>query len=111
VEPVVHEIKVSGADLLADLKRPDKGGAYRALGDECWYVVREGLCTEDDIPAEFGLMVACGTAADQLEVVRPAPRRPTTLGFPVWMALARATAEPFEDDDAQPGLTEADGSS
>lgn len=109
LEPVVHEIKVSRADLLADLKRPDKGGAYRALGGECWYVVREGLCTEDEVPADFGLMVACGPGADRLEVLRPAPRRPMRLGFPVWMALARATAEAGVDDDKQPGLTAADG--
>jgi hypothetical protein len=44
VEPVVHGIKVSRADLLADLKRPDKGRADRVLTGECWHVVREGLC-------------------------------------------------------------------
>lgn len=108
VEPVVHEIKVSRSDLLADLKRPDKGRAYRALGGECWYVLREGLCNEDEIPAEYGLMVATGAGSDRLEVLRPAPRRPVTMGFSVWMALARATAEPGGDDDAQPGLAEAE---
>lgn len=109
VEPVVHEIKVSRSDLLAELKRPDKGRAYRALGGECWYVVREGLCTEAEIPADYGLMVARGADADRLEVLRPAPRRQLILGFPVWMALARATAQSRGDDDAQPGLTEAHG--
>jgi hypothetical protein len=107
VEPVVHEIKVSRADLLADLKRPDKGRAYRALAGECWYVVREGLCSEDEVPAEYGLMVACGGAAERLEVLRPAPRRAMVPGFALWMALARATAEAPLDDDAQPGLVDA----
>jgi hypothetical protein len=105
VEPVVHEVKVSRADLLADLKRPDKGRAYRALGSECWYVVREGLCTEEEIPPDYGLAVARGAALDRLEVLRPAPRRPFTPTFALWMALARATAEPPLDDDAQLGLS------
>lgn len=111
VEPVVHEIKVSRADLLADLKRPDKGRAYRALAGECWYVVRAGLCREDEVPADYGLMVAHGEAADRLEVLRPAPRRAMTPGFALWMALARAAAEPPLDDDAQPGLGVVDGGS
>ena len=108
LEPVVHEIKVSRADLLADLKRPDKGRAYRAVASQCWYVVREGLCTEDELPPEVGLMVACGPAMDRLEVLRPAPRRPLRPGFALWMALARAPAEPPLDDDPQPGLADVE---
>jgi hypothetical protein len=104
LEPVVHEIKVSRADLLADLKRPDKGRAYRAVAGECWYVVREGLCTEAEVPADYGLMVACGDTGERLEVLRPAPRRPLRPGFALWMALARAHAEPPIDDELQPGL-------
>lgn len=104
LEPAVHEIKVSRADLRADLKRPDKGRAYRALAGECWYVVREGLCSEEEVPSEYGLMVACGAAADRLAVLRPAPRRATVPGFALWMALARASAEAPADDDIQPGL-------
>jgi hypothetical protein len=104
VEPVAHEIKVRRADLLADLKRPDKGRAYRALASRCWYVVHEGLYTEAEVPPEYGLMVAHGAAMDRLDVLRAAPSRPLTPGFALWMALARASAEPPEDDRAQPGL-------
>jgi hypothetical protein len=39
LEPIVHEIKVSRADLLGDLKRPDKRAAYLDLGGQCWYVL------------------------------------------------------------------------
>ena len=39
LDPVVHEIKVSRADLLADLKRPEKRAAYLAMGGACWYVL------------------------------------------------------------------------
>ena len=38
VEPIVHEIKVRRADLLADLRQEAKRAAYRDLG-ECWYVL------------------------------------------------------------------------
>src|SRR5690606_24224836 len=38
VEPIVHEVKVRRADLLADLRQESKRAAYRDLG-ECWYVL------------------------------------------------------------------------
>ena len=94
-EPVVHEIKVSRADLLSDLRRPTKGAAYRALASQCWYVIRRGIAEPDEVPPDYGVMLAEGTA---LEVARAAPRRAMRLPFAVWMALARADAEPAADD-------------
>jgi hypothetical protein len=104
LEPIVHEIKVSRADLLSDLRHEAKGRAYRALAGEVWYVVREGLCRAEEIPPEYGLLCAHGPAHEQLELVRPAPRRPMQPGFALWMALARANAEPPEDEPAQVAL-------
>jgi hypothetical protein len=98
LEPVVHEIKVQRADLLADLRRPAKREAYGWLAAECWYVIREGIAHPDEIPAACGVLVASG---HELAVARPAPKRAMQLPFPVWMALARATPLPgwrFEDD-------------
>jgi hypothetical protein len=100
VEPVVHEIKVHRADLLADLRRGHKGEAYLNLSSQCWYVLRAGIGEADDVPEPFGVMVAHESA---LEVLRPAPKRPHKLPFATWMALARATPEPL-DDDAQARL-------
>ena len=100
VEPVVHEIKVRRADLLADLRRVQKGQAYLQLCSQCWYVLREGIGSVDEIPEAFGVIFAGEVA---LEVARPAPVRGFRLPFPVWMALARATPEPV-DDDAQAWL-------
>ena len=97
VEPVAHEIKVHRADLLADLRRPEKGQAYLHNSSQCWYVLREGIGEADEIPPAFGVMVAREAA---LEVLRPAPRRAMRLPFAVWMVLARAAPEP-PDDDAQ----------
>jgi hypothetical protein len=99
-EPMVHEIKVRRADLLADLRRPDKGAAYRALGARCWYVLREGIGTVDEVPEAFGVLRASGSAGP-LELLRPAPARPCRVSFAVWMALARATPEPPPDEPEQ----------
>jgi hypothetical protein len=100
VEPVAHEIKVHRADLLSDLRRPEKGQAYLQASSQCWYVLREGIGEADEIPAAFGVMLARESA---LEVQRPAPKRPLKLPFAVWMVLARATPEPM-DDEAQSWL-------
>jgi hypothetical protein len=94
---VVHEIKVRRADLLADLRRREKGEAYLQMSSQCWYVLREGIGQADEIPAAFGVMQA---RESELEVLRPAPKRALKLPFAVWMALARATSEPL-DDEAQ----------
>ena len=101
VEPIAHEIKVRRADLLADLRRPTKGEAYRWLSGECWYVIRAGIAQPEEIPAVYGVMLARPDGA--LDVARPAPRRPMRLHFTVWMALARATPE-RADDAAQIAL-------
>ncbi len=102
VEPVAHEIKVRRADLLSDLRRPAKGEAYRWLSGECWYVIRDGIAQPQEIPEAYGVMLARPDGA--LEVARPAPRRAMRLPFAVWMALARATPERADDDEAQPAL-------
>ena len=104
-EPIVHEVKVQRADLLADLRRAAKRQAYLDVGGECWYVIKEGIARVDEIPPECGVLVA---AAQRLEVARPAPRRPTRIGFALWMALARATpVEGWRFDEAQLPLGEA----
>ena len=107
--PVVHEVKVSRADLLADLKRPEKGQAYCQLASECWYVLAQGIGRPEDLPDAYGVMQATRRpvhASDQdfgrLEVLRPAPRRAFQPGFHLWMALARATPCPGEDAEHDP---------
>ena len=106
VEPIAHEVKVTRADLLADLKRPAKGAAYRWLSSECWYVLRAGIARPEEVPEPYGVLLAHPGGA--LEVARPAPRRGLRLPFAVWMALARAAPEPA-DDDAQGWLGDGDG--
>ena len=97
-EPVVHEIKVSRADLLSDLRNAAKGAAYLALGSQCWYVLKRGIAQAEEVPAAYGVMFA---DAAGMEVARPAPRRAMRVPFAVWMALARAQAECDESGQAQ----------
>jgi len=98
LEPVVHEIKVSRADLLGDLKSPDKRASYLAIGGQCWYVLGcdargRPIAQADEVPAVCGVLVAAPDG--RLEVARYAPRRPVPdLPFALWMALARATPVP-----------------
>ena len=98
VEPIVHEIKVSRADLLSDLRRPQKGTAYAALASQCWYVLREGIAAPDEVPPAYGVMLA---GDGGLTVARAAPRRAARLAFATWMVLARATAEAPPEGEAQ----------
>ena len=99
VEPIVHEIKVRRADLLADLRQDAKRGAYRDLG-ECWYVLGSDargrpVGDPEEIPPECGVMLLQGD----------------DLPFGVWMALAKATPIGGVDEDAQGMLTASDAQS
>lgn len=98
VEPIVHEVKVRRADLLADLRHEAKRSAYLALSSQCWYVLHAGIGGAGDVPAECGVMIAHDGG---FEVERAAPRRPARLALATWMALARADAEAAPDDDGQ----------
>ena len=94
LEPVVHEIKVSRADLLGDLKAKDKRDSYLNVGGQCWYVLAidskgKPIAKPEEVPDECGVMLADG---ERLEVIRNAPKRAIAdLPFAMWMALAKAT--------------------
>lgn len=102
--PIVHEVKVSRADLLGDLRKPDKRAAYLDLGGECWYVLgndAKGRCIAkpEEIPVECGVMVLEG---ERLVVARAAVHRAfERIPFAVWLALAKAQPIPGFEDDAQ----------
>ncbi|MDM0057949.1 hypothetical protein [Variovorax fucosicus] len=103
-QPVVHEVKVSRADLLGDLRKPDKRAAYLDLGGECWYVLgndSRGRCiaSPDEVPEGCGVLVL---EEGHLAVARAALHRPVQrIPFGVWMALAKAQPVPGFDDEAQ----------
>lgn len=93
LEPVAHEVKVNRADLLSDLRNLDKAQAYRQAAGQCWYVIQEGIGEPEEIPADFGVMIAC---AERLVLARSAPRIHQALPFSTWMTLARAAPVKFE---------------
>ncbi|MEJ8847668.1 hypothetical protein [Variovorax rhizosphaerae] len=105
--PVVHEVKVSRADLLGDLRKPDKRAAYLDLGGECWYVLgndARGRCiaSPDEVPEGCGVLLLEG---GRLSVARAALHRPMQrIPFSVWMALAKAQPVQGFDEEAQDTL-------
>jgi hypothetical protein len=115
VEPIVHEIKVSRADLLGDLKREDKRKAYLDVGGQCWYVLGcdskgRPIGQAEDVPPECGVLIA---EPDRLHVARNAAKRTARdLPFAIWMALAKAVPMNSSEalttlGDAQATLTDA----
>jgi hypothetical protein len=112
LDPVVHEVKVRRADLLSDLRSPDKGAAYRALVGRCVYVLAEGIAEPDEVPAEYGVMLARGAGFERLELMGPAPHHglpalPAGLPLATWLTLAHATPVPAPDDGPQSDLRPA----
>lgn len=104
LHPVVHEIKVSRADLLSDLRSPQKRQAYEWLCCECYYVFPESIASADEIPEPYGVLVRRGTHEDgALELLRPARHSSCTLPFAVWMALAQASPWREEPDETAQG--------
>lgn len=114
LEPVVHEIKVSRADLLGDFKSQDKRDSYLNVGGQCWYVLGcdgrgRPIARSEEIPDECGVIVSDGK---RLEVLRNAPKRAIPdLPFSMWMALAKARPLSFDqtfssDETCQIALTD-----
>lgn len=107
LQPVVHEIKVSRADLLGDLRLSDKRDSYLDLGGQCWYVLGcdargRPIAQADEIPPDCGVLLA--PPEGPLAVLRHAPQRMLPdLPFALWMALAKATPLPATFGDDEPG--------
>ncbi|MEY4765522.1 MAG: hypothetical protein RI907_2195 [Pseudomonadota bacterium] len=104
LHPLVHEIKVSRADLFSDLRHQAKRASYQWLCSECHYVFPAGLAEPHELPEELGVWVIHGDIeTGQLELLRPARHAPCSLPFDVWMALAKASPvqRPLERTQAE----------
>ena len=107
LEPIVHEIKVSRADLLGDLKFKDKRDSYLDVGGQCWYVPGcdsrgRPIGQEENVPPDCGFLIA---EPDRLHIARNAAKRSTyELPFAIWMALAKATPVNSGDVEFNAGL-------
>lgn len=105
LHPVVHEIKVSRADLFSDLRHAAKRASYQWLCCECHYVFPAGMAQPEELPSELGVWVVHGdTDTGRLEQLRPARHTGCTLPFSVWLALAKATPWQPERDPRQAHL-------
>jgi hypothetical protein len=92
LQPRVHEIKVTRADLLSDLRHEAKRESYQWLSCETYYVLPANIAELHEIPEAFGVWLLNGSIeTGALELARPARHAPCTLPFAVWMALAKAT--------------------
>ncbi|OYU42396.1 MAG: hypothetical protein CFE44_24210, partial [Burkholderiales bacterium PBB4] len=73
LQPVVHEIKVSRADLFSDLRHAAKRASYQWLCCECHYVFPAGMAQPEELPLDLGVWVIHGEiATGRLEQLRPA---------------------------------------
>jgi hypothetical protein len=60
LHPMVHEVKVSRADLLSDLRHAAKRESYQWLSCETYYVLPAGVAEPHEIPEEFGVWLLNG---------------------------------------------------
>lgn len=101
--PFVHEIKVSRADLLTDLRNAGKRAGYQALSQQFYYVLAAGIAEADEVPEDCGVIVA---QEQRLRVLRPSPVRDVRLVTLHWLQLAKSRAEFGAEDHGQLQLAE-----
>ncbi|GKT25662.1 hypothetical protein [Acidovorax sp. SUPP3334] len=107
LQPMVHEVKASRADLLSDLRHGAKRQAYRWLCEEGYYVFPAGVAEPEEIPEQFGVWVLHGGIdTGRFELLRPARHARCSLPFAVWMALCKATPLRSEGEPVQALLGE-----
>ena len=108
LQPMVHEVKVSRADLLSDLRHAAKRESYQWLSCETYYVLPAGVAEPHEIPEAFGVWLLNGPIdRGALDLVRPARHMPCKLPFAVWMALAKAVPVSLDGESTQRELAEA----
>ena len=85
-----HEVKVSRADWLRELRQPDKAQAVAKYMDRWWLVVPDPAIVRDgELPDSWGMLVV---TADECHVIRRAPKlRPAPLSRNFVAGLMRST--------------------
>ena len=112
LQPMVHEVKVSRADLLSDLRHAAKRESYQWLSCETHYVLPAGVAEPDEIPEAFGVWLMRGQIeTGSLDLVRPARHTACKLPFSVWLALAKAAPVISDQEAQQRGLGDMAASS
>ena len=105
--PMVHEVKVSRADLMSDLRNAPKRASYQALACEAYYVFPADVAAPEEIPEPFGVWRISGPLdTGAMELTRPAHHVACRVPFHLWMALAKATPVERDEADLQGELAE-----
>lgn len=69
----IYEIKVSRADFLADLAKPQKRQAYLDLAEAVYFCAPHGMIAPAEVPKGIGLL--CETTPGEFTLARKASRR------------------------------------
>lgn len=85
INPCVHEVKVSRADFLADVARPEKRTGYSQIAEVVYYAAPAGMLEVSEVPAECGLLVE--ELEGQFKVVKRPKKRKVDLTVHHFMNL------------------------
>ncbi|WP_425953286.1 hypothetical protein [Ralstonia pseudosolanacearum] len=77
MNPCVHEVKVSRADFLADLAKPDKRKGYAHISEVLYYACPKELIGSEEVPPDCGLVYE--TALGEFSVIKRPKKRKVTL--------------------------------
>lgn len=65
--PAIYEVKVSRADFMADLAKPEKRAAYSQLAEAVYYCSPAGMIDKTEVPDGYGLLVESAPGAFELK--------------------------------------------
>lgn len=85
VNPIVHEVKVSRADFLSDMKRPEKREAYQAYSEAFYFACPHGLIDAAEIPQGTGLVYELSPG--EFSVIKRPKRKQVVLAPRIFMNL------------------------
>jgi hypothetical protein len=86
-----HEVKVTRADWLAELRDPEKAEAFRPFCTHWWLVAGDATIVRGDLPEGWGLLVVQGSRL--VTKVRPTPVEPLPLPRAMLAGLLRAATK------------------
>lgn len=83
--PTIDEVKVSKADFLSDLNKPEKRAGYALIAEVVNYVVPAGLVKKSEVPPEYGLIEEISPG--QFNILHKPPKRLVVLNTHTLMNL------------------------
>lgn len=93
---VAYEVKVSRTDFMRELEDPTKRGAAEKVAGECWFLTPAGLVRPDEVPENWGLVVAAEDG--QLRTLKMPRQGETPMPSMVFFAaVARRSCDPRMD--------------